>query len=150
MYHSFVFWGFLSAFVSTTVAFIYEDFLHRLAPYPLYSAPVVLGSIGGIAMMIGVACLISIKRKSDRRPGTQQSYRMDYAFLVTLGMAALTGMLTLAFRETKALGTMLILHLAFVAALFITAPYGKFVHMVYRILALVRYHLEQVSQTPLA
>jgi citrate/tricarballylate utilization protein len=135
----------MSALGSTTVAFIYQDLLHLLPPYRLFSVPVVLGSIGGIAMMIGVAGLISIKLKSNPQPSAQQATRMDYAFLVTLGVVALSGMLTLAFRETKALGTMLILHLALVAALFITAPYGKFVHMVYRCLALVRYHLEEAS-----
>jgi hypothetical protein len=32
-----------------------------------------------------------------------------------------------------------------IAALFITAPYGKFVHAVYRSLALVRYYAEWQS-----
>ena len=68
---------------------------------------------------------------------------MDYVFLVTLGLTALTGMLTLILRETSAMGSLLVLHLACIAALFISAPYGKFVHAVYRTLALVRYEVEQ-------
>ena len=40
-------------------------------------------------------------------------------------------------------GSLLILHLAMVAALFLTAPYGKFVHALYRSLALVKYHAEE-------
>jgi tricarballylate dehydrogenase len=35
------------------------------------------------------------------------------------------------------------LHLACIAALFLTAPYGKFVHAVYRTLAVIRYEIEQ-------
>jgi len=35
-----------------------------------------------------------------------------------------------------------VMHLGLVAALFITAPYGKFVHLVYRFLALVKYRTE--------
>ncbi len=58
-------------------------------------------------------------------------------------LTALTGMLTLIFRTTMALGTFLVLHLAAIAAFFITAPYGKFVHALYRSLALVRYYLER-------
>jgi len=71
---------------------------------------------------------------------------MDYVFLVTLGLTALTGMLTLILRATPAMGSLLVLHLASIAALFITAPYGKFVHAVYRTLAIVRYEYE--SQQP--
>jgi citrate/tricarballylate utilization protein len=41
------------------------------------------------------------------------------------------------------MGTLLAIHLATVAALFITAPYGKFAHVMYRYAALVRYASEQ-------
>ena len=53
------------------------------------------------------------------------------------------GMLTLILRATAAMGSILVIHLACIAALFISAPYGKFVHAVYRTLALVRYEIEQ-------
>ena len=46
-------------------------------------------------------------------------------------------------RETSVMGTLLIVHLGMVAGLFITAPYGKFAHVVYRYAALVRYAMEQ-------
>jgi citrate/tricarballylate utilization protein len=75
---------------------------------------------------------------------------MDYVFLVTLGLTALTGMMTLIFRSTSAMGTVLVLHLACIAALFISAPYGKFVHAVYRTLALIRYEAEQEQPRQLA
>jgi citrate/tricarballylate utilization protein len=38
---------------------------------------------------------------------------------------------------------LLAIHLATVLALFITLPYGKFVHAIYRLAALVRYALER-------
>ena len=143
VYHSFVFWGFLSDFVSTSLAFVYEDLFHQLPPYALTSAPVIFGAFGGIALIIGTAGLVGIKWKSDRAPANQGAYRMDYTFLVTLGLVAFTGMTTLLFRATPALGSLLVVHLATVAALFITAPYGKFVHFVYRSLALIVHELEQ-------
>ena len=147
IFHAFVFWGFMSALASTTLAFIYQDFLRELPPYSLFSAPVILGCVGGIGLVIGVSGLLWIKSKSNREPSSDRAYGLDYAFLITLGLVALSGMLTLAFRDTKVLGTMLVVHLALVAALFVTAPYGKFVHMVYRTLALVRYHLEDAVLT---
>ena len=36
------------------------------------------------------------------------------------------------------MGTLLVIHLGIVAGLFITLPYGKFVHAIYRVAALVR------------
>jgi citrate/tricarballylate utilization protein len=41
------------------------------------------------------------------------------------------------------MGVLLALHLGFVFALFITLPYGKFVHGLYRFAALVRYARER-------
>ena len=142
-YHSLTFWGLASDFVSTTLAFIYQDFLHILPPYALFSAPVVFGTIGGVALLLGTGGLIYFKWKSDREPAAAGASGMDYVFLVTLGLTALTGLVTLILRETSAMGTLLVLHLACIAALFISAPYGKFVHAVYRTLALVRYEVEQ-------
>ncbi len=143
VYHSLTSWGLLSDFVATTLAFIYQDFFHRLPPYSLTSAPVIFGSVGGVALIVGTSGLIWFKLRSDRQPEGTGASGMDYVFLVTLGLTALTGMLTLIFRATAAMGTMLILHLALIAALFVTAPYGKFVHFVYRSLALLRYEIEQ-------
>ena len=143
VYHSLTSWGLLFDFASTTLAFIYQDFFHRLPPYPFTSAPVIFGSVGGAALILGTGGLIWIKLRSDRQPEGTGASNMDYVFLATLGLTALTGMLTLIFRATAAMGSMLILHLALVAALFVTAPYGKFVHFVYRSLALIRYEIEQ-------
>ena len=143
VYHSLTSWGFLSDFVATTLAFVYQDFFHRLPPYPLTSAPVIFGTAGGVALIVGTSGLIWFKLRSDPEPEDKGAVGMDYVFLVTLGLTALTGMLTLIFRTTAAMGSMLVLHLALIAALFVTAPYGKFVHFVYRSLALLRYELEQ-------
>jgi citrate/tricarballylate utilization protein len=145
-YHSLVFFGFLSATVSTTLAAIYQHFLHVLPPYAVTSAPVLFGLTGGVAMIVGVCGLIVIKIKSDRRPADARALGMDYLFLVLLGLTSLSGILILMFRSTRAMGSFLSIHLAMIAALFITIPYGKFVHSIYRSLALIRHYLEQSSQ----
>ena len=143
-----VYYGFLSDLLSTTLAFIYQDFLHILPPYSLTSLPVVFGTVGGVALVIGIAGLLVFKMKSDRAQSADKAYGMDYAFMIFLGLAALTGLLTLVFRSTSAMGTILIVHLATVAGLFITAPYGKFVHFVYRGFALVRFQIESQNAKP--
>ena len=143
VYHSLTFWGLASDFVSTTLAFVYQDFFHLLPPYSLTSAPVIFGGIGGAALIVGTGGLIWFKWRSDREPALAAAGGMDYVFLATLGLTALTGMLTLFLRATAAMGGILVLHLACIAALFISAPYGKFVHAVYRTLAVIRYEVEQ-------
>lgn len=142
-YHHLTFYGFMFDLAATTIAAIYDHFLGWQAPYPYLSAPVVLGTVGGIGLLIGPAGLLYLKWKSDRAPADSTMLNMDVAFLALLFLTSLTGLFLLAFRETSAMGTLLIVHLGFVAGLFISAPYGKFAHVVYRYAALVRYSIEQ-------
>ena len=144
LYHSFVFYGFLSALLSTILAAIYQDLLHRLPPYGFTSAPVIFGTVGGVGMIVGVLGLLFIKRKSDAAPASAGMMSVDYSFLLILGLTSLSGMLVLVLRSTAAMGGLLIIHLGLGAALFITAPYGKFVHSMYRSLALILHRAEQV------
>lgn len=61
----------------------------------------------------------------------------DRALLVALLVLAFTGLLTLVFRDTAAFAPLLVIHLGAVTACFAIAPYTKFVHVIYRFLALV-------------
>ena len=70
-------------------------------------------------------------------------YGMDAAFIVMLFLTSVTGLALLLLRATPAMGPLLALHLGVVFALFITMPYGKFVHGIYRFVALVRYARER-------
>jgi len=142
-FHGLVFWGFLADFAATISAALLQDVFVQLPPYPLWSVPVVLGTGGGFAIGVGAAGLIAVKRRSDKRALSQQMVALDYAFLSLLLLAAITGLALLAFRSSGAMGTLLILHLGAVAGLFITAPYGKFVHFVYRFIALIKNAHEQ-------
>jgi len=142
-FHHLVFYGFLFDFVSTSVAAFYDHFLGWQAPYPLLSWPVVLGTIGGVGLLIGTSGLLYLKWQSDRDLAAERMLNMDVAFLMLLFLTSLTGILLLVLRDTAAMGTLLIVHLGTVAGLFISAPYGKFAHVVYRYAALVRYAIEQ-------
>jgi citrate/tricarballylate utilization protein len=54
-------------------------------------------------------------------------------------LTAVTGLLLLVLRHGSAMGLLLIVHLGVVLALFLTLPYGKLVHGVYRGMALWQY-----------
>ena len=64
---------------------------------------------------------------------------MEMAFTLMLLLVSATGLLLLALRSTPAMGTTLALHMGFVFGLFVTMPYSKFVHGIYRFGALLQY-----------
>jgi citrate/tricarballylate utilization protein len=146
--HMLVFYGFLSALAATIAAFILQDVFGALPPYPLLSVPVVLGSVGGIAMIVGATGLLYLKWKSDRAPADEQTLKLDWLFLISLDVVAVTGMLLLVLRDTPLMGLLLVVHLATVLALYVAAPYGKFAHFVYRYAALVQNRLESRLTPP--
>jgi citrate/tricarballylate utilization protein len=143
IYHHFTFYGFALCFASTTVATLYHYLLAREAPYPWWDLPVVLGTLGGVGLLIGPAGLLAEKWKRDPDLVDQARMGMDVAFIAMLFMTSLTGMALLALRDSAAMGPLLALHLGVVFALFLTMPYGKFVHGIYRYVALVRYAQER-------
>jgi citrate/tricarballylate utilization protein len=142
LYHHFTFYGFALCFASTSVATIYH-YLGREAPYPWYDLPVLLGSLGGLGLIVGPIGLLREKFRRDPIIQDKKKYGMDAAFLAMLFLTSLTGLLLLVLRATPAMGLLLALHIGIVFALFITMPYGKFVHGFYRFVALVRYAKER-------
>lgn len=144
-FHHFTFYGFLLCFASTTSAAVDHYFLGLSAPYPFLSAPVLLGAVGGIGLLIGPAGLFLIKRHRDPAIVDSRQDRADGSFLALLFLTSATGLLLLMFRESSAMSVLLRVHLAVVLTLFLTMPYGKFVHGFYRFVALIRYALEAAS-----
>jgi citrate/tricarballylate utilization protein len=140
-FHHFTFYGFLLCFASTTIAAIYH-FTGRIAPHPYWSAPVILGTLGGVGLLVGPAGLYALKRRRDTAIADTHQTGSDVGFLTLLFLTSLTGLVLLALRETSAMGTLLAIHLGVVLGLFVTLPYGKFVHAIYRTAALVRSALE--------
>jgi citrate/tricarballylate utilization protein len=141
-FHHFTFYGFLLCFASTSVATVYHVFFDSPAPYPLFSLPVVLGTLGGIGLFVGPVGLWAIGRRSDQETLDPGQQGLGQAFILTLILTSLSGLALLAFRETAAMTLLLIAHLAVVMTLFVTLPYGKFVHGFYRVAALIQYARE--------
>ena len=143
VFHHLVFWGFLTDFAATTVAAFYHHVLGLDAPYAWTSLPVVLGSAGGVGLLLGTAGLLALRRGADPDPAFPPARALDTPFLVLLGLTALTGFAVLFGRETAAMGALLVVHLGVVFGLFVTLPYGKLVHAVHRFGALVRWNGER-------
>jgi citrate/tricarballylate utilization protein len=142
-FHHLTFYGFLLCFAATSVATVYHYAFGWEAPYPFVSLPVLLGTAGGIGLLVGPVGLLALKARRDPELVDPAQTGMDVAFLALLFLTGATGLALLAFRETSAMGTLLAIHLAMVLASFATFPYGKFVHAVYRVAALARFHIER-------
>jgi citrate/tricarballylate utilization protein len=141
--HHLTFYGFLLCFASTSVASFYHYALDWPAPYPWTSVPVLLGTAGGIGLIIGPAGLLRLRmlRPSALHDLSQTFFDAGFTWLLLITGA--TGLLLLALRESAWMPMLLALHLGPVLALFLVLPYGKFVHGIYRALALVKYRREQ-------
>ena len=142
-FHHLTFYGFLLCFAATCVATLYHYALGRHAPYPLASLPVLLGTLGGIGLLVGPAGLLWLNLRRHPLHGDPQQRPMDRAFIVLLFASSLTGLALLAVRDTGAMPVLLAVHLGTVLALFLTLPYGKFAHAVYRVAALLKYSIER-------
>jgi citrate/tricarballylate utilization protein len=143
VFHHFTFYGFLLCFASTSVAAVYYNFFGWKAPYAYLSVPVVLGTLGGVGLIVGPVGLLALKMRRDRRIVDPQQDGMDLSLIGLLLATAVTGLALMMRRATAAMSPLLAVHLAVVSALFIMLPFGKFVHGIYRSAALLRNALEK-------
>jgi citrate/tricarballylate utilization protein len=134
--HQFVVIGFALTFLSTVSAGFEQYALQILPPYPYLSVPVMSGTLGGILQIVGCVGLLVLKSRSDRAQTTQVMWRADLAFLWALVALNATGLVVVALRMSPAFGEVLVVHLGAVIVAFAVAPYTKFVHWIFRVLAI--------------
>ena len=142
--HHCTFYGFALCFASTTVAAFYHLVFGWIAPYAYTSVPVVLGTAGGVGLLVGPAGLLALDRRRDPALTDASERSLGGAFLAMLLLTSVTGLVLLVLRERPYMPTLLVIHLVVVLAFFITVPYGKFVHGIYRSAALLKFRRECV------
>ncbi|WP_353141813.1 tricarballylate utilization 4Fe-4S protein TcuB [Acinetobacter pragensis] len=142
-FHHFTMYGFLLCFLATSVATGYHYFLDLHAPYAFFSAPVLLGTLGGLGLVIGPLGLLMLNLKRDPQHGDAKQKPMDRGFIFLLLLISLTGLGLLALRDSAWMALLLIAHLATVMTFFLTIPFGKFAHGFYRSAALLKFAVEE-------
>ncbi|MCP5265205.1 MAG: hypothetical protein H6934_03805 [Burkholderiaceae bacterium] len=138
VFHHLTFYGFVLCFAATGVATLYHYLWGWVAPYDLPSLPKLLGAAGGPCLLVGTAGLFRPNLSRDPRHGDPAQRPMDRGFIALLFLTALTGLALWWARGTAAVPVLLAGHLAWVMALFVTLPYGKFAHGVFRGAALLK------------
>src|SRR5262249_41682710 len=90
-FHHFTFYGSVLCAASTTVAAMYHSLLGWRAPYGYFSVPVVLGTAGGVGLLIGPVGLYRLKRRRDPPIVDPKQDGMDVGFLILLFLTSITG-----------------------------------------------------------
>jgi citrate/tricarballylate utilization protein len=143
VFHHLTFYGFLLCFAATSVATLYHYLFGWVAPYDLPSLPKILGAAGGMSLLIGTAGLFRLNLRRHPQHGDAAQKPMDRGFIALLFFTSLTGLALWVARGTVVMPAMLTLHLGCVMALFLTLPYGKFAHGIFRGAALLKWGMEK-------
>ena len=141
--HQLLLLGVVLCLAATVSAAVLHHGRGQLAPYALLSWPVVLGTVGGVMIMLAGSKLWWLKQHADPALVIAKLHAADRALLTLLLVTAGSGLALLLGRTTAVMGLLLMVHLASVAVLFLLLPYSKFVHAGYRVLALWRQAMEQ-------
>jgi len=148
--HHLTFYGFMLCFAATSVATVYHYALGWPAPYDFTSLPKILGTVGGISLALGTLGLWRLNLARDPQHGDVQQRPMDRGFIALLFLISVTGLGLMLSRNTAAMPSLLALHLGLVMALFLTLPYGKFAHGIFRTASLLRFSVEKRQPSKLA
>ena len=122
---------------------MYHYVLKWDAPYPVLSLPVSLGIAGGFGLLIGPAGLLWLNLRRHDQHGDVRQRPMDRVFITLLFLSGFTGLALLIWRDSPAMVNLLAIHLGVISALFISLPYGKFAHGIFRCAALLKSSIEK-------
>jgi len=136
--HLALFWGFVGAAV-TSGLLIYAIYLAGAEmPLPLGHPIKILGNLSA-ALLVAGGLLLIVSRFGTHR-SLIKTRAFDLFFLGVVALVIATGVIVEAARfvlPTTAAALLYTVHLGVVLTLFMTFPYSKFAHMLYRTLALV-------------
>ena len=150
--HHATFYGFMLCFAATSVATVYHYVFGWVAPYGWTSLPKVLGTLGGVGLIVGPLGLACLNFRRDPRQGDAAQKAMDLGFIALLLGISISGLLLALTRFSllaAGMPLLLCLHLGAVMALFLTMPYSKFAHGFYRGAALLKWSIERRLPTKL-
>jgi len=140
--HFLLLWGFVGAAV-TSALLIVGIYVQKL-PMPLaLSHPYkILGNLSAVLLVVGGTLLVVARLAQRSAAGASAAF--DAYFLGMVALVIATGVLSEVARfafSTELAFAIYITHLGVVLNLFLTFPYSKFAHLLYRSLAMVHQHM---------
>ena len=130
---------------ATSGAFLYTQVFTRIGvdhhdgvlSLPIWDPVKIVGNVGGIALLAGLAQTMWVRLKRPMESG--KSAYSDWFFSGLLGLTAVTGFITEILRYAQARTAAYlayVVHLVCIFALFVYFPFSKFSHLMYRSAAL--------------
>ena len=136
--HFFLMWGFIGAAVTSGLLVIALYGFHMEMPLPLDHPFKILGNLSAVFLLTG-GTMLSFQRIRGG-DATGQTTAFDSFFLGVVVLVAVSGALVEIgrfFFPGEVAGWLYIMHLTGILTLFVTFPYSKFAHMVYRTEAMI-------------
>jgi quinone-modifying oxidoreductase, subunit QmoC len=145
--HLALFWGFVGATATTTLVAIALYILGNPLPLGLAHPFKLLGNFSALLLLYGCGALALNRMADAKKAGTSTAF--DTFFLGIIALVTVSGVLTEVLRllhpaDAGNLGGLFyagcwvyVIHMGAVVSLFLTLPYSKFAHILYRTLAMV-------------
>jgi len=138
--HFWLLWGFMGAAITSAflIVVLYVPPFQEPIPLPLSHWIKILGNLSAVALVVGGAWLWANRVQDGNRTGATTAFDSFFLYVVLAVIA--TGCFVEAGRFVLApqvASWLYVLHLGVVLCLFITFPYSKFAHLLYRTLAMV-------------
>jgi quinone-modifying oxidoreductase subunit QmoC len=137
MGHLLLLWGFLGALLTTSLLGVAMDLFGVKTPLPQLHPIKLLGNLSAVLLVAGGIWLVVVRFATPAAAGATRAFDAFFGALVLLvvlsGVGAELGRMALPYRVALAI---YVLHLGTVLSLFLTFPFSKFAHAVYRTLAM--------------
>jgi quinone-modifying oxidoreductase subunit QmoC len=136
--HLALLWGFVGAAITSALLIYAIYVMHAEMPLPLGHPFKILGNISAVLLVVG-GVLLFVSRFGTHR-SLIHTNAFDLFFLGVVAWVIVSGVIVEVARfamSATAASFLYTMHLGVVLTLFLTFPYSKFAHMLYRTLALV-------------
>ena len=147
--HLLLLWGFIAALATTTLLGVLMDVFGVKTPLPLAHPVKILGNVA--AVLAGVGSVWLLANRLSGGTGAGRSRAFDWFLLALVLLVVFSGIGAEVVRQSGlsvplALA-IYVLHLGTVLSLFLTFPFSKFAHALYRTLAMAHERLTTQRRT---
>ncbi|HEX9052612.1 MAG TPA: quinone-interacting membrane-bound oxidoreductase complex subunit QmoC [Anaeromyxobacter sp.] len=133
--------GFLGALLTTTLLGVAMDVLEVRTPLPPGNVIKIIGNVSAVLLVVGLALLVANRVRGS---GAGRTRAYDGFFLSLVALVILSGVGAELFRmflPPAAAIAVYLVHLGSILTLFLTFPFSKFAHALYRTLAMAHERL---------